>query len=258
MIARVRDLALAYDERPVLRGVSADFRAGDVTCVIGGSGSGKSSLLKCIVGLVRPTGGHAELLGVDLHRADERRRDAVLRRVGVMFQQGALFGSLTVDQNVRLPLVQHTDLPAAIVDRMVELRLAQVGLSEARHRLPAALSGGMQKRAALARASILDPEVLFCDEPSAGLDPVVSAGIDDLLLLFARDLGMSVVAVTHEVASVQRIADHVLMIDRGELIADGTLAAVRTLPDARVRAFFDRRPSPVERGGRPLLRELRP
>ncbi len=258
LVAWARGLDLAFGERRVLRGVDADFPRGAITCVLGGSGSGKTTLLKCLVGLLAPSAGSTALLGLDIVRAPAAEREAVLRRVGMLFQQGALFGSMTVGENVRLPLEQHTRLPPALMDRMVDLRLAQVGLADARDRRPSELSGGMQKRAALARASILDPEVLFCDEPSAGLDPVVSAGIDELLVFFARRLHVSVVAITHELSSVERIADRVVMLVGGEVIAQGALDEVRASPDPRLREFFERRPPPTERLGRPLLDELRP
>jgi phospholipid/cholesterol/gamma-HCH transport system ATP-binding protein len=257
LIATARGLGVKFGDTTVLHDVDADFPAGRITCVLGGSGSGKTTLVRCLVGLLPPTAGRATLLGVDLAGADERERDRVLRRVGMLFQHGALFSSLTVGENVRLPLEQHTNLPPALMDRMVDLRLAQVGLAEARHRYPDELSGGMQKRAALARASILDPEVLFCDEPSAGLDPVVSAGIDELLLLFARRLGTSVVVITHELPSVERIADRVVMLVDGSVLAQGPFDEVRARPDPPIREFFERRPPPAERAGRPLLEALR-
>jgi phospholipid/cholesterol/gamma-HCH transport system ATP-binding protein len=258
LVACARGVDVAFGERRVLKKVDADFPRGAITCVLGGSGSGKTTLLKCLVGLLAPSAGDAEVLGVDICRAARAERHAVLRRVGMLFQQGALFGSMNVGENVRLPLEQHTRLPPPLMDRMVDLRLTQVGLAEARERRPSELSGGMQKRAALARASILDPEVLFCDEPSAGLDPVVSAGIDELLLFFARRLHMSIVVITHELSSVERIADHVVMLVGGEVIAQGPLDAVRAGPDPRLREFFERRPPPAERLGRPLIEELRP
>jgi phospholipid/cholesterol/gamma-HCH transport system ATP-binding protein len=257
VIARARGLVKDFGVQRVLDGVTTEIHADQITCILGGSGSGKSVLIKCIIGLLEPTAGETELLGRDVHALDVGERESLLRRVGMLFQFGALFGSLTVGENVALPLVQHTDLPRPIIDRMVEMRLAQVGLADTINKPPAELSGGMQRRAALARASILDPEVLFCDEPIAGLDPVAAAGIDDLLLRFSRDLGMSLVVITHELPTIERIADRVLMIGDGHIIADGTVDAVRALDDPRVRDYFERRPPGLSGADHGLLDALR-
>jgi phospholipid/cholesterol/gamma-HCH transport system ATP-binding protein len=208
--------------------------------VLGGSGCGKSTLLKHCIGLVRPAGGTVRLLGADLDALEGSERTALLTRIGVLFQNGALLGSLTIGENVALPLREHTNLPEDVILEMVRLKLALVEMSHAERLLPSELSGGMRKRAALARAMALDPELLFCDEPSAGLDPLTSAELDELLLRLRDRFGMAVVVVTHELASIERIADKVLFLSQGKVLADGTLAEVRASDQPEIRAFFGR------------------
>lgn len=240
----VHDLVARYGEREILRGINLRVAPGEVRVILGGSGCGKSTLLKHSIGLARPASGHVRLLGVDLAQADEPEREAVLGRIGMLFQGGALLNSLTIHENVALPIRERVSLPAGVVNEMVRMKLGLVALEGAAHLTPPELSGGMKKRAALARAMALDPEILFCDEPSAGLDPTTAAALDRLILNLKGRFGMSLVVVTHELASIEAIADRVTMIDKGEVIADGTLREVKKMSHSVVRAFFDRQGEP--------------
>jgi phospholipid/cholesterol/gamma-HCH transport system ATP-binding protein len=237
----VLGLVARYGEREILSGVDLRVAAGEVHVILGGSGCGKSTLLKHIVGLMRPSGGTVRLLGVDLMTADEPQWEAVLARVGLLFQGGALINSISVHDNVALPIRERApNLPADVVDEMVRAKLALVGLERAAALTPPELSGGMKKRVALARAMALDPAVLCCDEPSAGLDPVTAAALDQLILDLRDRFGMAVVVVTHELASIRAIANRVTMLAGGKVVASGTLAEVEALDLPVVRAFFDR------------------
>ena len=237
----VHDLVARYGDRTILDGVDLIVEPAEVRVILGGSGSGKSTLLKHIIGLAQPVSGTVELLGVDLLAADEPEREAVMGHIGMLFQGGALLNSLTIHENVALPIKERSpDLSDRVIDEVVRMKLALVDLSHAALLTPPELSGGMRKRAALARAMALDPEILFCDEPSAGLDPVTAAALDQLLLNLKERFRMSLVVVTHELASIETIADTVTMIDKGRIIADGPLDRVKKLEHPRVRAFFDR------------------
>ena len=238
---KVRDLVARYGALTVLDGVDMTVAPGEVHVILGGSGCGKSTLLKHMIGLYQPAGGAVELLGVDLGAADEPQRDAVLVRIGMLFQAGALLNSMSIAENVALPIIERTGLPRALVDELVRMKLALVGLGGRGHLTPPELSGGMKKRAALARAIATDPAVLFCDEPGAGLDPITAAALDDLLLGLRDRFGMSLVVVTHELDSIRRIADRVTMLDKGKVIASGTLAEVQASDHQMVVAFFERR-----------------
>ncbi|OGQ90259.1 MAG: hypothetical protein A2289_20170 [Deltaproteobacteria bacterium RIFOXYA12_FULL_58_15] len=241
LTVEVKDLVARYGEHTVLNGVSMAVEPGEVHVILGGSGCGKSTLLKNIVGLEQPADGSVTLLGVDQQTAEESEWEGTLARIGLLFQGGALINSITVHDNVALPIQERSgDLPRAIIDEMVRMKLALVGLDHAAALTPPELSGGMKKRAALARAMALDPEVLFCDEPSAGLDPITAAALDRLILDLRDRFGMSVVVVTHELASIETIADQVTMLGKGEVLAAGKLAEVRALEVPEVRAFFDR------------------
>jgi len=236
----VKSLVARYGDRTVLDGVDLTVLPGEIHVILGSSGGGKSTLLKHIIGLNQPISGTISLLGTDLTTADEPVRNAVLARIGMLFQGSALLNSLTVAENVALPIRERMNLPEEVVEEMVRTKLALVGLSHAIRLTPPELSGGMKKRAALARAMATDPEVLFCDEPSAGLDPITAAALDELLLNLRNRFGMSVVVVTHELPSIELIADRATMLDKGKVIAQGTLAEVRATDHPVVRAFFGR------------------
>lgn len=241
--ASVRGVTMRFGTNTVFEGVSFDVRRGEVFVILGGSGCGKSTLLKLMIGLRPPTDGAITILGEDIValRGEARRR--LKQRFGVMFQSGALFGSMAVLENVALPMASFTDLPAEAIERIARTKLGLVGLADAALRMPSQLSGGMIKRAAIARAIALDPPLVFLDEPSAGLDPITSAGLDTLIVSLARDLGITFVVVTHELASILAIADRVIMLDKGAkgMIAEGDprrLKEESTHPV--VRAFFNR------------------
>ena len=242
-LVRVEALSVGYGERVVLENVSFEIRRGEVFVVLGTSGCGKTTLLRAMIGLEEPFGGKIWIGDGELIAADDEERKKILRRFGVMFQNGALFGSLTILENVRLPLEEFTDLSSDAINLIAHMKLDQVGLSAAAHRLPAELSGGMQKRAAIARAMALDPELLFLDEPSAGLDPVTSAGLDRLILDLSSTLGVTFVVVTHELQSIYAIASRAIMLDgeRRGILAEGTPAELRdNPPHEKVRRFFRR------------------
>ncbi len=236
----VDKLVARYGERTVLNGVDMKVRPREVRVILGGSGCGKSTLLKHIIGLATPADGTVELLGVNLVEADEPEKDAVLSRIGMLFQGGALLNALTIHENVALPIAEKTNLPREVIDEMVAMKLALVGLSHAHELTPPELSGGMKKRAALARAMAMDPAVLFADEPSAGLDPITGAALDELLISLKNQFNMSLVVVTHELASVETIADQITMLDKGHVIAEGTLDEVKASPHPMVQSFFGR------------------
>lgn len=238
-VVEVRNLYAGYGGKPVLRDISMSVAAGEVMVIIGGSGSGKSTLLKQLLGLELPMSGSCRVLGVDVATARARELLAMRRRIGVAFQSGALFSSMNVGENIMLPLREHTRLGAATMRIMMRLKLDQVAMGGTEERMPAELSGGMIKRVAVARAIIMDPKLVFLDEPSAGLDPVVSAGLDELILEL-KTSGMSLIVVTHELESAFRIADRITVLDRGEVLVCDTVAAVRASPNPRVQALLTR------------------
>jgi phospholipid/cholesterol/gamma-HCH transport system ATP-binding protein len=237
---RVRDLRVSYGEREVLHGISFDVPRNETMVILGGSGSGKSTLLRTLVGLERPSSGEVRIMGTDIGRAAEPEMDAFRRKMGISFQGGALFGSMTVGENVALPLREHTHLEESTIQIIVRLKLEQVGLAGFEHYMPSQLSGGMKKRAAVARAMAMDPEILFFDEPSAGLDPIIAAGVDNLIMKLKTAFRMTIVVVTHELASAFLIADRMLLIDKGHIVALGTREEMQTSSHPRVRQFLDR------------------
>ena len=241
-------VTIAYGDRVVQRDVSFDVHRGEVFVILGGSGCGKSSLLKTMIGLYRPKSGRILYDGEDIVTAEGDDRLRLLRKFGVMYQSGALFGSMTVLENVRLPLDEFTDLGPAEKELVAAAKLNQVGLLEAAVRKPSALAGGMQKRAGIARAMALDPGILFLDEPSAGLDPITSAGLDRTIRELSRGLGITFVVVTHELQSIYAIADRCVMLDARTktMIAEGRPADLRDhAGDPYVRQFFLRQADPA-------------
>lgn len=238
----VRDLRVKYGEREILHGINFDAPAGQTLVILGGSGSGKSTLLRTLVGLENPSSGSIWIRGKDFASMLESEKDELRKKMGMSFQSGALFGSMTVAQNVALPLREHTQLDQSTIDIMVRLKLNQVGLSGFENYMPAQLSGGMKKRAAIARALAMDPEILFFDEPSAGLDPIIAAGIDDLIVALKKAFHITILVVTHELASAFLIADRMILLIKGNIVADGTPDELRASMQPRVRQFLDRVP----------------
>ena len=239
-IVSVSNLRVDYGSREVLHGLTFEVRRGETLVVIGGSGSGKSTMLRTLVGLERPSSGEVRIRGIDIAKAGAREMDGIRKRIGLAFQGGALIGSLSIGGNISLPLLEHTTLAPSTIEVMVRIKLEQVGLSGFENYSPSQLSGGMKKRAALARATALDPEILFLDEPSAGLDPITAAGIDDLILSLKKAYALSMVVVTHELASAFLIADRIILLDRGNIVAMGPVEEVRNSQHPRVRQFLDR------------------
>jgi phospholipid/cholesterol/gamma-HCH transport system ATP-binding protein len=239
-IIAASDLRVSFGEREILHGLTFEVRQNETMVVIGGSGSGKSTLLRTLVGLEQPSSGHVHIKGTDITTAPTRVMDEIRKKIGLAFQGGALIGSLTVGENIALPLLEHTTLAPNTIEVMVRIKLEQVGLSGFEHYQPSELSGGMKKRAAFARAMALDPEILFFDEPSAGLDPITAAGIDDLILSLKKAYAISMVVVTHELASAFLIADRMILIDRGNIAAMGPAEEVKNSRHPRVRQFLDR------------------
>jgi phospholipid/cholesterol/gamma-HCH transport system ATP-binding protein len=238
----VRDLHVKYGATEILHGVTFDVRRGETLVIMGGSGSGKSTLVRTLIGLEKPSSGHVLIKGKDVAAIGEADLDEVRKKIGMSFQGGALFGSMTVGENVGLPLREHTKLEDSTIEIMVRLKLEQVGLEGFEYYMPSQLSGGMRKRAAVARALAMDPEILFFDEPSAGLDPIIAAGIDQLILELKRAFHMTILVVTHELASAFLIADRIVLIDRGSILAIGTIAEMQSSAQPRVRQFLDRIP----------------
>ena len=235
-----RGLRVNYGSREVLHAIDLEVMQGETMVILGGSGSGKSTLLRTLVGLEKPSGGEVFLKGTDLARATDRELDAIRKRIGLSFQGGALIGSMTVGENIALPLLEHSDLARSTIEVMVRIKLEQVGLSGFEHFSPAQLSGGMKKRAAIARALAMDPEILFFDEPSAGLDPIMAAGIDDLILNLKKAYALTMIVVTHELSSAFLIADRIILIDRGHILATGPAKQIQQSTQPRVRQFLDR------------------
>ncbi|MBP6863774.1 MAG: ATP-binding cassette domain-containing protein [Candidatus Didemnitutus sp.] len=248
----VEGLEARYDDRVILQNVSFAVKRGEIFFIIGGSGCGKSTLLRNMIGLVPPAKGSVRYFGRDFTHAAAAERKALLRTFGVLYQSGALWSSMTLRENVALPLELYTDLSRRERDEVVALKLAQVGLAGYEDYLPAELSGGMKKRAGLARALALDPQIVFFDEPSAGLDPITSLKLDELILQLRETLGTTIVVVSHELASIFDIADRVVMLEKETrgLIAEGDPRQLRDRSeDPRVREFLNRRVASLETKG---------
>ena len=244
-VISVEDLTVEYGNTRVLHQVSLEIQRGEVMVMLGGSGSGKSTFLRHVIGLERPTSGTVRILGTDINRCSAKELKSIRRHMGVAFQEPALFNSMSVEENVSLPLRELTSLANPIIEIMTYLKLAAVGLGESGKQRPEELSGGMRKRAAVARATALDPEILLFDEPSAGLDPIVAAGLDELILLLKRLFDMTMFVVTHELASAFKIADRIAMLLQGSLIAVETKDAFRASTHPRIRQFLDRQPDAI-------------
>jgi phospholipid/cholesterol/gamma-HCH transport system ATP-binding protein len=240
----LRNLRVSYGDREILHGISFDVMRGETLVILGGSGSGKSTLLRTLVGLERPSSGEIWLKGKNIAAISNEEMDEIRKKIGMSFQGGALFGSMSVGENVALPLREHTKLENPTIEIILRLKLDQVGLAGFENYMPSQLSGGMKKRAAVARALAMDPEILFFDEPSAGLDPIIAAGVDELILDLKKAFHMTIIVVTHELASAFLIADRMVLIDKGNVVAIGTTQEMRASTHPRVRQFLDRVPEP--------------
>jgi phospholipid/cholesterol/gamma-HCH transport system ATP-binding protein len=243
-IIAARELSIQYGEDVILKNVDLDVYEGEILVVVGGSGSGKSTLLRHLIGLSVPNSGSVKIWGVNITTASEEELRPLRERMGMLFQSSALLGSMTIAENVALPLGEFTDLPASEIDRVVRLKLALVGLSGSENHFPGELSGGMQKRAGIARAMSVDPAILFFDEPFAGLDPITAAGLEHLIRQINRTMGTTMVVVSHELDSIFSIAQRIVMLDKDKkgIIAEGDPVTLRDRsPDQAVRDFLNRR-----------------
>ena len=255
-VVAVRDLVVKYDNRTILDHINLDIKRGEVLVLLGESGSGKSTLLRHVIGLEKPVSGDIMVKGVDIVHCSEAELNEVGRSIGVSFQNAALFGSMTVAENIAFPLLERTRLVDSTIDEVVLLKLAQVGLVHFGSFYPSELSGGMLKRASVARATALDPEILLFDEPSAGLDPITAAGIDELVLYLKNALQMTVLVVTHELQSALKIADRLAFLKDRKLVAIGPKDSVERSSDPWVRQFLDRVPDRTSEDKTEVLQQL--
>lgn len=259
VIVRCRDVRMSYDGRPVLKGVDLEVRKGETLVIMGGSGHGKSTMLRLMIGAERPDTGTIELFGKEITGLPEQDLYPIKKRFGVLFQSGALYNSMTVGENIALPLREHTDLDEKIISIIIKLKLELVGLRDFEHLMPSQLSGGMKKRVGLARAIALDPEIIFYDEPGAGLDPVMLAVIDELIMGLGEKLGVASIVVTHEMQSAFRIADRMVLMHGGHVLAEGTPEQIRTTSDPVVQQFIQGKaegPIPLRLSSRDFAEDL--
>ncbi len=239
-VIKVKNLSTSFEDSLVLDDVSFEAYANQITIILGKSGCGKTTLLKNLIGLYNPTGADVQVMGYQLRDIEERYYQEFAMQMGVLYQNGALINSLTIAENIAVPLQQHTSLPLKMIDKLIRVKLHLVGLENVLHLFPAQLSGGMRKRAALARALALDPPLLFCDEPSAGLDPVTLEALDKLILKMRDRLGMTIVLVTHEIPSIFRLADRIVFLDKGKVAFNGTLSAALKSGHPAIHEFFSK------------------
>jgi len=237
-IVRVDNVTKTLGGKRVLDGVSFSVRRGERLVIMGGSGTGKTTLLHIIVGIKKPDSGDVYLFGRNIVKLSDGEMDKIRRRFGILFQFGALFGSMSVGENIALPMKEHTDLAGSVIDIMVKVKLALVGLSGYEDGWPASLSGGQIKRVALARAIALDPQILFYDEPTSGLDPVTVANVDDLIIKMSRQLHVTTIVVTHDMASAMKIADNIIMLHAGDIVARGTPDEIKNSDNPAVQQFI--------------------
>lgn len=259
IVIRIRDLVKSFGARTVLDGINLDIERGKVTAIMGGSGCGKSTLLRHLIGAIKPDSGHIFVGDRDITTFSEPEMEEYRKRFGMLFQGGALLNSLTVKDNIALPLREHTKLDEKIIGMIVKMKLELVGLRDFEHLKPAQLSGGMQKRVALARALALDPEIVFYDEPTSGLDPVVAGVIDRLISDLSKRLGITSVVVTHDTRSAFRIADKIVVLYRGKVVAEGSPEEIRGSTDPLVRQFLSGSPEgpiPLRQSSRDYLEDL--
>jgi len=259
MEIKVSNIEKHFGDHEVLQGITTNVPEGETLAIIGGSGSGKSTLLNIISGNLQPTSGFIKFNGTDITDLSESKLNRFRRNWGFCFQSGALFGSKTVGENVALPIVEHTDLAPEVIEKMVKIKLDMVGLTGFEDLYPSEISGGMVKRASLARALALDPDVLFCDEPSSGLDPVMSAEIDNLILDLTNKTDITAVIVTHDMESAFTVGDRVLLLNEGTVAIEGTPEDIRSSGDPLVRQFVERRaqgPMSMRQNREQFLREM--